>query len=94
MKRVTGIGGIFFKAKDAPALQAWYKKHLGIDVQDWGGAALRWCDAAGNPTGGTTIWSIMSESAETFEPSHAPFMINYRVDDLNALVTVLKRRGL
>ena len=42
MKRVTGIGGIFFKAKDAPALQAWYKRHLGIDVQSWGGAAFTW----------------------------------------------------
>ena len=40
MKRVTGIGGIFFKAKDAPALQAWYMRHLGIDVQEWGGAAF------------------------------------------------------
>jgi hypothetical protein len=45
MKRVTGIGGIFFKAKDAPALQAWYKRHLGIDVQVWGGAAFPWADA-------------------------------------------------
>ena len=54
MKRVTGIGGIFFKAKDPAALQAWYKKHLGIDVQDWGGAAFRWVDAEGKPAGGTT----------------------------------------
>ena len=45
MKRVTGIGGIFFKAKDAPTLQAWYKRHLGIDVQAWGGAAFTWTDA-------------------------------------------------
>ena len=52
MKRVTGIGGIFFKAKDAPALQAWYKRHLGIDVQEWGGAAFDWSDAEGKPTGG------------------------------------------
>src|SRR5437867_12921471 len=47
MKRVTGIGGIFFKAKDAPALQAWYKQHLGIDVQEWGGAAFTWTDGEG-----------------------------------------------
>ena len=53
MKRVTGIGGIFFKAKDAPALQAWYKRHLGIDVQAWGGAAFDWTDSDGKPTGGT-----------------------------------------
>ena len=47
MKRVTGIGGIFFKAKDAPALRAWYQKHLGIDVQPWGGAAFTWTDDEG-----------------------------------------------
>jgi hypothetical protein len=58
MKRVTGIGGIFFKAKDAAALQAWYKRHLGIDVQEWGGTAFTWTDAEGKPVGGTTVWSI------------------------------------
>ena len=51
MKRVTGIGGIFFKAKDAPALQAWYKRHLGIDVQEWGGTAK---SASSPPTPGRT----------------------------------------
>jgi hypothetical protein len=54
MKRVTGIGGIFFKARDPVALRTCYQKHLGIDVQDWGGAAFRWADAEGNPTVGTT----------------------------------------
>jgi predicted enzyme related to lactoylglutathione lyase len=54
MKRVTGIGGIFFKAKDAPALQAWYKRHLGIDVQEWGGTAFTWTDGEGKPVAGTT----------------------------------------
>jgi hypothetical protein len=58
MKRVTGLGGIFFKAKDAAGLQAWYKRHLGIDVQPWGGAAFDWTDEQGNPVGGTTAWSI------------------------------------
>ena len=58
MKRVTGIGGIFFKAKDAPSLQAWYKRHLGIDIQVWGGAAFTWTDAEGKPVAGTTAWSI------------------------------------
>ena len=54
MKRVTGIGGIFFKAKDASSLQAWYKRHLGIDVQVWGGAAFDWTDTNGKPVAGTT----------------------------------------
>ena len=93
MKRVTGIGGIFFKAKDAPALQAWYKQHLGIDVQDWGGAAFTWTDSEGKPFAGTTAWCINSEKSEQFAPSSAPFMINYRVDDLLALVKVLREEG-
>ena len=58
MKRVTGIGGIFFKAKDPAALRAWYQKHLGVDVQSWGGAAFQWTDDAGNAYKGTTIWNI------------------------------------
>ena len=93
MKRVTGIGGIFFKAKDAPSLQAWYKQHLGIDVQVWGGAAFDWSDADGKPVAGTTAWLIAPEESKQFAPSSAPFMVNYRVDDLHALVKALKEEG-
>ena len=91
MKRVTGIGGIFFKAKDPAALRTWYQKHLGIDVQDWGGTAFVWADAAGNATKGTTVWSI--GDGENFAPSKAPFMVNYRVDDLTALLKALRDEG-
>ncbi len=93
MKRVTGIGGIFFKAKDAPALQAWYKRHLGIDVQEWGGTAFHWTDDAGRPVGGTTIWSIGPAGGDQFAPSQAAFMVNYRVEDARALAGVLKSEG-
>ena len=93
MRRVTGIGGIFFKAKDPAALQAWYKRHLGIDVQDWGGTAFTWTDAAGKPAGGTTIWSIGPASGAPFAPGAAPFMVNYRVEDLHALVALLREEG-
>ena len=93
MKRVTGIGGIFFKAKDAKALQAWYKRHLGIDVQEWGGAAFTWTDADGKPVAGTTAWSIASLQSEHFAPSTAAFMVNYRVDDLASLVGALREEG-
>src|SRR5690348_7787202 len=93
MRRVTGIGGIFFKAKDAPALQAWYKRHLGIDVQPWGGAAFDWTDGDGKPTGGTTAWLIAPEETKQFAPSKAAFMVNYRVEDLRGLVTALKAEG-
>ena len=93
MKRVTGIGGIFFKAKDALSLQAWYKRHLGIDVQVWGGAAFDWTDAGGKPVAGTTAWSIDPQESDHFAPSSAPFMVNYRVEDLHALVKALKEEG-
>src|SRR5690348_10335105 len=93
MKRVTGIGGIFFKAKDAAALRAWYKQHLGIDVQAWGGTAFSWTDGDGKPTGGTTVWSVAPEESKQFAPSNAPFMINYRVDDVHALVKALRSEG-
>ena len=63
MAKVKGIGGVFFKAKDPKAMQAWYKRHLGIDVQDWGGAAFSWADADGKPTGGTTAWCIKCRSS-------------------------------
>lgn len=93
MKRVTGIGGIFFNATDPVALRAWYKHHLGIDVQEWGGTAFIWADAGGNPTKGTTVWSIGSASGEYFAPSKASFMINYRVEDLAAVIQALKEEG-
>jgi len=93
MKRVTGIGGIFFKAKDPVALRAWYQKHLGIDVQEWGGAAFRWTDADGNPTPGTTIWTVAEASGDYFAPSASTFMVNYRVADLHALMQALRTEG-
>lgn len=93
MKRVTGIGGIFFNAKDPVALRAWYKTHLGIDVQAWGGAAFTWTDDQGNPMKGTTIWSIGSEQGDPFAPSRSSFMINYRVEDLGALLQALRKEG-
>ena len=94
MKRVTGIGGVFFKAKDPKALGAWYKAHLGIDVQAWGGAAFDW-NGPGNPEGkGTTAWNLFAADTNYFAPSQAPFMINYRVDDLHALLAALRAEGV
>ncbi len=92
MKRVTGIGGIFFKAKDPKTLGAWYKQHLGIDVQDWGGAAFEWVGDNGDPLGGTTAWRLAS-TGEEFGPNGAPFMVNYRVADLTSLLKALKDEG-
>ena len=93
MKRVTGIGGVFFKCRDPKALGAWYKTHLGIDVQEWGGAAFDWVDSDGKPIGGTTAWLINPQESDQFAPSKASFMVNYRVEDLHALVAALKAEG-
>lgn len=93
MKRVTGIGGVFFKARDPVALGAWYKRHLGIDVQAWGGAAFTWTDDSGAPVRGTTIWSVGAADGDAFAPSAAPFMINYRVADLQNLLQALRDEG-
>jgi predicted enzyme related to lactoylglutathione lyase len=93
MKRVTGIGGIFFQARDPAALRVWYQTHLGIDVQPWGGAAFTWADAEGLPVKGTTIWSIGAAEGAPFAPGRAAFMINYRVDDLAGLLQALRDEG-
>jgi predicted enzyme related to lactoylglutathione lyase len=93
MRRVTGIGGIFFKANDPAALHAWYKRHLGIDVQEWGGAAFRWTDDKGTPVAGTTAWLITAAASKQFAPSTASFMVNYRVEDARALAKVLREEG-
>lgn len=92
MRRVTGIGGIFFKARDPKALGAWYREHLGLEVEEWGGAAFRW--ASDNPNGaGTTIWSPFKADTDYFAPSEASFMVNFRVADLHALLAALRAEG-
>ena len=94
MKRVTGIGGIFFKAKAPKALGAWYKTHLGIEVQAWGGAAFRWKGPDNPDGGGTTAWSLFAADTDHFAPGQSSFMINYRVDDLHALLAALRAEGV
>jgi catechol 2,3-dioxygenase-like lactoylglutathione lyase family enzyme len=92
MRRVTGIGGVFFKARDPKALGAWYRTHLGLKVEDWGGVAFRWSDD--NTAGvGTTIWSPFNEDTTYFAPSASPFMVNFRVEDLHALLAALREEG-
>ena len=93
MRRVTGIGGIFFKAKDPATLQAWYKTHLGMDIQPWGGAALDWVDEEGRPVAGTTAWRVCGDAGEDFGPGKPTFMVNYRVADLGGLLQALRAEG-
>jgi len=93
MKRVTGIGGIFFKASDPKKLGQWYKSHLGIDVEEWGGHAFRWVTADNHSGSGTTVWSPFAKDTDYFAPSQSSFMINYRVDELHALLAALRKEG-
>ena len=92
MRRVTGIGGVFFKAKDPKALGEWYRTHLGMNVEEWGGVTFRWDED--NPSAkGTTIWSPFKEDTSYFSPSTSSFMINFRVEDLHALLAKLREEG-
>ncbi len=93
MKRVTGIGGVFIRAKNADALRKWYRDHLGFDIQSWGGVTFQWADGDSPERPGATVWSVFTPGSKYFEPSTAPFMINYRVDDLEAVRAALKAEG-
>ncbi len=94
MAKVTGIGGVFFKSRnDSAALAAWYQKHLGIPLESWGGAVLKWADDTAND-GGLTVWSLAKKESTWFSPSDSSFMINYRVDDLVALLAQLRTDGV
>lgn len=91
MARITGIGGVFFKARsDHKQLAAWYERHLGLRLSPWGGAMLRWPEDTADDKG-LTVWHVADKGTDWFSPSDASFMINYRVDDLEALVTRLRR---
>jgi len=90
MARVTGLGGIFFKARDPQALLAWYAQHLGLKVEEFGGVMF----ADDDTQGGCTLWSPFKDDTKYFEPSTKPFMINFRVDDLAALLDALRGAGV
>ena len=94
MAKVTGIGGVFFKStKDHKALAAWYQKHLGMPLESWGGAMLKWPeDRAGDD--GVTVWHVAEPNTKWFAPSTASFMINYRVDDMTGLLANLRAAGV
>ncbi len=93
MKRVTGIGGIFFKCKDPKQVKAWYKAHLGFNTDEYG-AMFEWREAADSSKKGLTQWSPFAENTKYFDPSTKDFMINYRVENLENLVIELKKEGV
>jgi predicted enzyme related to lactoylglutathione lyase len=93
MKKVTGIGGIFFKCKDPKRMKDWYKTHLGLNTNDYG-ATFEWREESDSTKKGQTQWSPFDETTKDFEPSTKDFMINYRVADLEGLVEELKKEGV
>jgi predicted enzyme related to lactoylglutathione lyase len=94
MAKVTGIGGVFLKSRDdGAALAEWYKKNLGMPLEDWGGAILRWPDDTAEDKG-LTVWSLAAKDSKWFSPSDSSFMINYRVDNLDELLAQLRASGV
>jgi hypothetical protein len=95
MPRVTGLGGLFFKSKDPAKLYNWYKKQLGLKPQPGNaGVFFSWREVENPKRKGMTVWSIFPTNTTYFRPSRAPFMMNFRVDDLDGLLKKLKKRGV
>lgn len=94
MARITGIGGVFFKCRgDRTALAAWYQKHLGLTLEDFGGAVLKWPEDTATD-GGLTVWHLADNDSQWFSPSESSFMINYRVDNLDEMLAQLRAAGV
>ncbi len=93
LKRVTGIGGIFFKCNEPKKVKEWYKAHLGVNTNEYG-AVFEWRQGTDSSKKGFLQWSPFAEKTNYFEPSTKDFMINYRVDNLTALIQELKKEGV
>jgi predicted enzyme related to lactoylglutathione lyase len=93
MARVTGIGGVFLKAKDPKALSAWYAKHLNVTLSDYGGITFRWSDEV-PPKTGATAWSLFPAESKYFGPGPQTAMINYRVDDIDGMLAQMEKDGV
>lgn len=94
MAKITGIGGIIFKSQDPEALQQWYRKHLGIDTDEHGVASFYWREKATPVHIGRTVLEVFGEDADNFKPGKAPFMVNFRVDNLDEFLAELKAAGI
>jgi len=94
MAKITGIGGVFLKCKGkSAALAAWYQEHLGMPLEDFGGAILKWPDDQAEDKG-LTVWHLAESDSKWFSPSESAFMINYRVDDLAGMLEQLRAGGV
>ena len=94
MAKVTGIGGVFFKSTtDHKKLSEWYRQNLGLQLEPWGGAILKWTDDKADDQG-VTVWNAAASDTQWFSPSSASFMINYRIDNMAEMVAQLKQNGV
>lgn len=94
MAKITGIGGVFFKSPDPKALGDWYRQHLGLDVQDWGGTHFAWRAHEDPSRENFTVWGPFSQDTGYFDPSERPFMVNLIVDDLDGMLRQLRDAGV
>ena len=94
MKRVTGIGGIFFKANDPDKLRSWYRAHLGIECEKRSGATFKWRQADDPKSERYTVWSPFAADTDYFAPSTKSFMINFQVENLEELLAQLRHEGV
>ncbi|HWY11466.1 MAG TPA: VOC family protein [Bacteroidia bacterium] len=93
MKRVTGIGGVFFKSTDPQKTKEWYAKHLGFGMEQYG-TSFEWGKLDAPEEKGSTVWSPFKQDTKYMDPSKKEFMINYRVENLEWLVEELKKEGV
>lgn len=94
MTKVTGLGGVFFKSKDPDALRAWYEKHLGLKFDDWGSISFRFEETSPGGRDVCAVWGPFPQDTKYFDPSPSPFMFNFRVDDLEAMLDKLIAEGV
>ncbi len=89
MAKITGIGGVFFKTPQPKELAEWYKKYLGLNLESWGGAVLKWPQDVAEDKG-ATVWTVAKDDTKWFNPSNSSFMINYRIDNMDDMLQQLK----
>jgi predicted enzyme related to lactoylglutathione lyase len=93
MKRATSLGGIFIKCEDPKSQRSWYAKHLGLNTDDYG-TSFEWRKPDNPEEKGYTAWSMFKKDTDYFQPSQKDFMINFRVENLEALLEELKKEGI
>ena len=94
MKRVTGIGGVFFRSKNPEAIAKWYEEHLGISIGEDNSFSFEWKEVDDPQETGYTVWAPFKHDTKYFDPSNSEFMVNYRVDNLEELIRQLGKEGV